>query len=240
VDANVLLTQILDEAAVRHNLAALLHEKPFQGVNGSGKHNNWSLRTACGANLFSCKDMLARSGDNVAFAVVMAALVQALDEYGSLLRLSITVPGNEFRLGACEAPPAIMSVYLGEELTRFLDAFRAADPLEAAAVPPFREESKMLTLGPSVLAPISIPAQDRNRTSPFPFIQDRFEFRAVGSSQNVSMVNTVLAAAMAKSFKAFSERLAADPTLSPAAVAQEALNKHWKVRHAAMPLCCGC
>ena len=226
VDHNILLSQIIEEVAVRHNLAALLHEKPFQGINGSGKHNNWSLRTNCGANLFNYKDMLECTGSNVAFAVMIAALVQAIDTYGSLMRMAITVPGNEFRLGACEAPPAIMSVYLGEALTRFLEDFK--DASDTTAVPHFKEGSKELELGSRILAPISIPAQDRNRTSPFPFITDRFEFRAVGSSQNVAMVNTVLASIMAKSFKDISRQME-ECNLTAAEVAQRALNKHWRV-----------
>jgi glutamine synthetase len=125
VDQNILLMQIVEEVAVKHNLAALFHEKPFQGVNGSGKHNNWSLRTNDGTNIFNSNDMYRRTGTPLAFAVVIAALVRAVDKYGDLVRLGCGSPGNDFRLGACEAPPAIISLYLGENMTNYLDTIRS-------------------------------------------------------------------------------------------------------------------
>jgi glutamine synthetase len=151
----------------------------------------------------------------------MAAIVKGIDEYGDLMRMAIAAPGNDFRLGACEAPPSIISTYLGEDMTTFLEAYKNGESK------PYTPRARILNLGAAVLPPMEAPAEDRNRTSPFPYGGHRFEFRAVGSSQNVSMVNTVLATMCAKSFKEFSDKIEAGA--SPASVAQEALKKHWKV-----------
>jgi len=161
------------------------------------------------------------SGSGDIFPVVMAAIVQAVDKHGDLMRMAIAPPGNDFRLGACEAPPSIMSMYLGEDLTTYLDSYRNGNP--ATYVPNTRD----LNLGASVLPNIQIPAEDRNRTSPFPYGGHRFEFRAVGSSQNVSLVNTVLAMITAKAFKDFADSI--EKGASPRDVAQRALNDSWKV-----------
>lgn len=150
----------------------------------------------------------------------MAAIVKAVAEHGDLMRMAIASPGNDFRLGACEAPPAIISTYLGEDMTKFLEGYMNGDDT------PYNPTPKLLNMGASALPPIEIPAEDRNRTSPFPYGGHRFEFRAVGSSQNVSLVNTVLAAISAKSFKEFADAIEAGQT--PKAVAQAALKSSWK------------
>ncbi len=222
IDQNLLVMQIIEEVAKDYGLAALFTEKPFDGVNGSGKHNNWSIATGDGTNLLNPKQILAKTGSTDVFAIVMAAMLTAVDEHGDLMRLSISCPGNDFRLGACEAPPAIMSMYLGEEITSYLQAFA-----NGGSAAQFNTVLKEMDTGASALAKIKKPSGDRNRSSPFPYGGNRFEFRAVGSSQNVSIVNMVLAAIVANSFKMFSEQIEAGK--DPKAVAQEALKKHMKV-----------
>ncbi len=150
----------------------------------------------------------------------MAAIVKAVAEHGDLMRLSIVTPGNDFRLGACEAPPAIISTYLGDEMTKFLEGYMNGDDH------PYNPAPRVLNLGASALPPLELPSEDRNRTSPFPYGGHRFEFRAVGSSQNVSLVNTVLAAISAKAFKEFADAIEAGQT--PKAVAQAALKASWR------------
>jgi len=221
IDQNLIVMQVIEEVAAKHGLAALLQEKPFAGINGSGKHNNWSLSTASDVPLFLPGPLNKVTGNDLAFPVVMAAVVAALDEHGDLLRMSIASPGNDFRLGAMEAPPAIMSTYFGEDLTAYLEAFRNGE--DAAYVP----GKNMLSIGVKDIAAIKVPAEDRNRSSPFPYGGARFEFRAVGSAQNVSMVNTVLNTICAEKFKEFADRI--DAGEKPEDVAREALNKHFKV-----------
>ena len=194
IDQNLVVMQVIEEVAAIYGLAALLAEKPFQGINGSGKHNNWSIATDDGTNLLNVEQLAAKAGPDV-FPIIMAAIVKAVDENGDLMRLAIATPGNDFRLGACEAPPAIVSMYLGDDLTNYLTAYAAGDEKK------YTPATKTLNLGPKGIAPITVPAQDRNRSSPFPYGGSRFEFRAVGSSQNVSLVNTVLAAIVAAAFK---------------------------------------
>ena len=215
VDQNVLLMEIIESTAAKYDLAALLQEKPFDGVNGSGKHNNWSIWTAEGTNL------LHPNHNKTSFPVVMAAMVSAVQEYGDLLRMAISTPGNDFRLGACEAPPAIISTYLGEDVTNFLEKYKNGQAAE------YKEGVKTLDLGTSSVMPFEVPAQDRNRTSPFPYGGGRFEFRAVGSSQNVSMVNAVLNTITAQKFKEFSDAIEGGD--SPSSVAAKALEKSWHV-----------
>ncbi|KAI2498713.1 glutamine synthetase [Fragilaria crotonensis] len=221
IDQNLWVMQIIEEVAARHGLAALLQEKPFNNVNGSGKHNNWSIATNSGVNLLNPTQLEKASGNPLAFPVVMAAVVAAVDEHGDLMRMAIASPGNDFRLGACEAPPAIVSTYLGEDMTTYLDAFRKGDNAK------YSPSVKTIDLGCAEILPFEVPAEDRNRTSPFPYGGGRFEFRAVGSSQNVSMVNTVLNTIAAEKFAQFSDRIEAGE--DPSEVAREALNKHWKV-----------
>mmetsp|Transcript_51832 Transcript_51832/g.155564 ORF Transcript_51832/g.155564 Transcript_51832/m.155564 type:complete len:725 (-) Transcript_51832:235-2409(-) len=222
IDQNLMVMQIIEEVAPRHGLAALLQEKPFNDVNGSGKHNNWSLATADGIQLLDPKDINKATGNDYAFPVIMAAIAAAVDEHGDLMRMSISSPGNDFRLGACEAPPAIVSMYLGDDMTFYLEHFK-----DGKGKGEYVPGVKTLDLGTREVLPFQVPAEDRNRTSPFPYGGSRFEFRAVGSAQNVSMVNTVLNTIVAEKFKEFSDRI--DAGESPNDVAQEALNKHWRV-----------
>mmetsp|Transcript_88942 Transcript_88942/g.174049 ORF Transcript_88942/g.174049 Transcript_88942/m.174049 type:complete len:698 (-) Transcript_88942:95-2188(-) len=221
IDQNMMVMQIIEEVASSFGLAALLQEKPFQGVNGSGKHNNWSIATDCGTNLLNVKQLAKNSGSSEIFPVIMAAILKGVYQHGDLMRLSIATPGNDFRLGACEAPPAIVSTHLGEEMTRYLQGY--ADGEEAV----YQANTKTISMGASVLMPLTVPAEDRNRTSLFPYGGHRFEFRAVGSSQNVSLVNTVLATITANSFRQFSDAIEAGE--SPKQVAQKALKDSWNV-----------
>ena len=221
IDQNMMLMQIMEEVAVTYGLACLVHEKPFDGVNGSGKHNNWSIGTDDGTNLMNVGQLAKRSGSPDIFPVIMAAVLSGVDEYGDLMRMAIASPGNDFRLGACEAPPAIMSVYLGEQMANYMKGY-----MEGVDVP-YNPQSTEINLGADCLPVLNRPAEDRNRTSPFPYGGHRFEFRAVGSSQNVSTVNTVLSCVCAKSFKNFADAIEAGQ--SPKAVAQAALQQHFKV-----------
>lgn len=221
IDQNVMVMQIIEEVAAKHGLAALLQEKPFNDINGSGKHNNWSIATKDGVNLLAPKSLEAATGNKHAFPVVMAAIVAGIDEYGDLMRMAISSPGNDFRLGACEAPPAIVSTYLGTDMTNYLEAFMNGDDA------PYNPATKTIDLGTKEVVPFEVPAEDRNRTSPFPYGGARFEFRAVGSSQNVSLVNTVLNTLTAEKFCEFADRIEAGE--DPAAVARAELKEHWKV-----------
>mmetsp|Transcript_1685 Transcript_1685/g.4138 ORF Transcript_1685/g.4138 Transcript_1685/m.4138 type:complete len:714 (-) Transcript_1685:115-2256(-) len=221
IDQNVMVMQIIEEVAPKHGLAALLQEKPFNDINGSGKHNNWSIATRDGVQVLSPEDCFEASGNEHAFPVIMAALVAAVDEHGDLMRMAISSPGNDFRLGACEAPPAIISMYLGDDMTKYLEDFMNGSEAK------YEPGRKTLDLGTAEVLPFEVPAEDRNRTSPFPYGGARFEFRAVGSAQNVSMVNTVLNTIAAEKFGEFADRI--DAGESPADVAREALKKHSKV-----------
>jgi len=188
-DRNQLTMEILKKVGNRHGLAVLLHEKPFAGVNGSGKHNNWSLEDSEGNNLL---DPGKTPGENLQFLVFLVAALRAVHRYGDLLRASIASAGNDHRLGANEAPPAIMSVYLGEWLNDILDNIRQGKKNENA-------EHFVIDLGINKLPQIFQDHTDRNRTSPFAFTGSKFEFRAIGSSASVSLANTVLNAAVAES-----------------------------------------
>lgn len=221
IDQNLMVMQIIEEVASKHGLAALLQEKPFNGINGSGKHNNWSIATRDGVNLLEPDEVHNATKNDAAFPVVMAAIIAAVDEHGDLLRMSIASPGNDFRLGACEAPPAIVSTYLGESMTEYLKAFMNGSDAT------YNPVKKTLDLGTKEVVPFQVPAEDRNRTSPFPYGGGRFEFRAVGSAQNVSMVNTVLNTIAAEKFAEFADKIEAGA--DPAAVARDALKKHWRV-----------
>lgn len=221
IDQNLVAMQIMEETAATHGLACLFQEKPFAGVNGSGKHNNWSLALDDGTNILNAGALEARSGDHKVFPVIMAAIIKAVNQYGDLMRMAIATPGNDFRLGACEAPPAIISTHLGDDMTTYLKNYM--DGCDQPYKPARRTLPKMA----SCLPALTVPAEDRNRTSPFPYGGHRFEFRAVGSSQNVSMVNTVLASACAKIFKEFSDAIEAGAT--PRAVATKALKENFRV-----------
>ena len=220
-DQNLMVMQIIEETAARFGLAALMQEKPFAGINGSGKHNNWSFSTNEGLQLLNPKMIMEKTGDKDLFAIIMAAVVRGVDKYGDLMRLAIASPGNDFRLGAMEAPPAVMSTYLGTALTDFLTKYAAGEATEGYV--PAKME---LPFGVASIKPMAIPAEDRNRTSPFPYGGNRFEFRAAGSSQNVSMVNTVLNAFTAEGMKVIADRVEAGEEAK--AVAQDLLKTHMK------------
>jgi glutamine synthetase len=222
IDQNIMVMQVIEEVAVRHGLAALHQEKPFNNINGSGKHNNWSLGTTDGVNLLNPKQLNAASGNHLIFPVIMAAIVAGIDEHGDLMRMSIASPGNDFRLGAMEAPPAIISTYLGEAVTTYLENFKSGKDRSV-----YKPTKKTVNIGTSCVQPFEVPSEDRNRTSPFPYGGHRFEFRAVGSSQNVSMVNTVLNMMCAEKFAEFSAAI--EGGASPEDVASAALDKAWKV-----------
>jgi glutamine synthetase len=219
VDQNLTVMQVIEETAASYGLAALLQEKPFNNVNGSGKHNNWSIFTDCGIGLLNVGAVEKKTGNNMVFPIVMSAIIKAVQEHGDLMRLAIASPGNDFRLGACEAPPAIVSTYLGDQMTNYLKEF--SEGASEGYVP----VSKDLDMGASVINKVTVPAEDRNRTSPFPYGGHRFEFRAVGSAQNVSMVNTVLNTITANAFKEFADAIEAGA--SPEQVARDALKESW-------------
>lgn len=224
VDNNLMVMQICEEVAPKYGLRCLLAEKPFAGINGSGKHNNWSIWTTEGVPLLDAERCTKEmGGDAAVFPIVMSCVISALDEYGDMLRMAIATPGNEYRLGAMEAPPAIISTHLGSSLTQYLGKFLQMGD----NVIPYQEMCKELSLGVSYLPKVHAPAEDRNRTSPFPYGGHRFEFRAVGSSQNVSMVNTVLSAIVAMEMSKMSERI--EKGEKPVAVAQSMLRTHMRV-----------
>jgi glutamine synthetase len=196
-DHNQLTMEVMQKVAIRHGLVCLLHEKPFAGVNGSGKHNNWSISTDQGENLLSPGETPA---ENAQFLLFLAAVIKAVDDYQDLLRLSVATAGNDHRLGANEAPPAVISIFLGDELTAVLDAIEADKPYGGTA----KEKMK---LGVDVLPQFSKDTTDRNRTSPFAFTGNKFEFRMLGSSNSISCANIHLNAAVAEELKQFADAL---------------------------------
>ena len=196
-DHNQLTMEIMQKVASRHGLVCLLAEKPFAGVNGSGKHNNWSLATDTGVNLFKPGET---PYENAQFLLFLCAAVQAVDNYQDLLRLSVATAGNDHRLGANEAPPAVISIFLGDELTAVLDAIETDTPYSGI-------EKTVLKLGVHVLPKFTRDTTDRNRTSPFAFTGNKFEFRMVGSSDSIACANIMLNAAMAETLKEFADRL---------------------------------
>ena len=196
-DHNQLTMEIMQKVASRHGLVCLLAEKPFAGVNGSGKHNNWSLATDTGVNLFKPGET---PYENAQFLLFLCAAVQAVDNYQDLLRLSVATAGNDHRLGANEAPPAVISIFLGDELTAVLDAIETDTPYSGT-------EKTVLKLGVHVLPKFTRDTTDRNRTSPFAFTGNKFEFRMVGSSDSIACANIMLNAAMAETLKEFADRL---------------------------------
>jgi glutamine synthetase len=226
IDQNLMAMQMIEEIAHSHGLACLLHEKPFKGVNGSGKHNNWSLATDDGINLLNVEEISKKTGNNHIFPVIMAAIIKAVSQYGDLLRMAIATPGNEFRLGACEAPPAIISTHLGDDMTNYLTKYMNGNDNDNDSIE-YIPNKKVLPRAASCLPPLTVPAEDRNRTSPFPYGGHRFEFRAVGSSQNVSMVNIVLATSVSKIFNEFN--IAIENGMSPREVASNALKENFHV-----------
>ena len=196
-DHNQLTMEIMQKVAARHGLVCLLHEKPFAGVNGSGKHNNWSLATDTGVNLLTPGET---PHENAQFLLFLCAVIKAVDDYQDLLRLSVATAGNDHRLGANEAPPAVVSIFLGDELTAILDSIEKGVPYNAA------EKTQML-LGVDVLPKFQRDTTDRNRTSPFAFTGNKFEFRMLGSSNSIACANMMLNSAVAESLKQYADRL---------------------------------
>jgi len=196
VDQNLLTMEYMKKIAEKHGLVCLLHEKPYKGVNGSGKHNNWSL-TANEKNLL---DPGKTPEENVKFLLFLAAIVQAVDEYQDLMRLSVAYAGNDHRLGAGEAPPAIISIFVGEELDALINSIVDGTSYHGAKAP-------MMDLGIPTVPVFRKDTTDRNRTSPFAFTGNKFEFRMLGSSQNIALPNTVLNTAVAESLRQFADRL---------------------------------
>ena len=196
-DHNQLTMEIMQKVAAKHGLVCLLHEKPFAGVNGSGKHNNWSISTDTGVNLLSPGET---PHENAQFLLFLCAVIKAVDDYQDLLRISVATAGNDHRLGANEAPPAVVSMFLGDELNAVLEAIENDTPYVAAG------KTKM-KLGVSVLPKFTRDTTDRNRTSPFAFTGNKFEFRMLGSSNSIACANNMLNAAVAESLKIYADRL---------------------------------
>ena len=220
IDHNLLTMEMMKKLAPKYGLVCLQHEKPFEGVNGSGKHNNWSMSTTH-ENLLDPGDTPM---ENLQFLVFLAAVIKAVDEYADLLRTSVATPGNDHRLGANEAPPAIISIFVGEELEAVIDAI--------ASDSPYAGPVKMkMDLGVDVLPKFSKDTTDRNRTSPFAFTGNKFEFRMPGSAENLSDCNTILNTAVAKALKEFVAETsgAADFECAAAAWVKKTLNAHRRV-----------
>ncbi len=196
-DHNQLTMEIMQKVASRHGLVCLLHEKPFAGVNGSGKHNNWSMTTDSGVNLLTPGET---PYENAQFLLFLCAVIKAVDDYQDLLRLSVATAGNDHRLGANEAPPAVVSMFLGDELTAVLDAIESETPYSAA-------EKTVMRLGVHVLPKFTRDTTDRNRTSPFAFTGNKFEFRMLGSSNSIADANIMLNAAVAESLRQYADVL---------------------------------
>lgn len=196
-DHNQLTMEIMQKVAAKHGLVCLLHEKPFAGVNGSGKHNNWSIATDTGANLLSPGET---PYENAQFLLFLCAVIKAVDDYQDLLRISVATASNDHRLGANEAPPAVVSIFLGDELNAVLKAIETGTPYSGA------EKAKM-KLGVDVLPKFNKDTTDRNRTSPFAFTGNKFEFRMLGSSNSIACANIMLNSAVAESLKIYADRL---------------------------------
>lgn len=196
-DHNQLTMEMIQKVAARHGLVCLLHEKPFAGVNGSGKHNNWSLSTDTGKNLLSPGDT---PYENAQFLLFLCAVIKAVDDYQDLLRIAVATAGNDHRLGANEAPPAVVSIFLGDELSAVLKAIETDTPYEGA-------KKTRVKLGVDVLPKFNRDNTDRNRTSPFAFTGNKFEFRMLGSSNSIACTNIMLNSAVAESLKIYADRL---------------------------------
>ncbi|MBQ0064327.1 MAG: glutamine synthetase III, partial [Firmicutes bacterium] len=198
-DHNQLTMELMQRIAKKHGMVCLLHEKPFDGVNGSGKHNNWSMSTDTGMNLL---EPGATPYENAQFLVFLAAVIKAVDEHQDLLRLSVATAGNDHRLGANEAPPAVISIFLGDELTEVLEAIEKDEDYKG-------REKEVMTIGADVLARFRKDTTDRNRTSPFAFTGNKFEFRMPGSSSSISGCNITINAIVADVLEEFADRLEA-------------------------------
>ncbi|MCR5469089.1 MAG: glutamine synthetase III [Lachnospiraceae bacterium] len=220
-DHNQLTMEIMQKVARKHGMVCLLHEKPFAGVNGSGKHNNWSMATDTGVNLLSPGET---PYENAQFLTFLCAVIQAVDDYQDLLRLSVATAGNDHRLGANEAPPAIISIFLGDELSAILDSIKNDTPYEG-------QEKVIMKLGVHSLPRFSRDTTDRNRTSPFAFTGNKFEFRSLGSANSIACCNIMLNAAVAESLKQFADRLegAKDFESELHALIKETITKHERI-----------
>ena len=196
-DHNQLTMEIMQKVAAKHGLVCLLHEKPFAGVNGSGKHNNWSIATSEGQNLLSPGDT---PYENAQFLLFLCAIIKAVDDYQDLLRISVATAGNDHRLGANEAPPAVISIFLGDELNAVLEAIENETPYKST-------EKMQMKLGVDVLPKFNRDTTDRNRTSPFAFTGNKFEFRMLGSSNSIACANIMLNSAVAESLRIYADRL---------------------------------
>ncbi|MDD6301421.1 MAG: glutamine synthetase III [Ruminococcus sp.] len=220
-DHNQLTMEIMQKVASRHGLVCLLHEKPFAGVNGSGKHNNWSMATDTGVNLLTPGET---PYENAQFLLFLCAVIKAVDDYQDLLRLSVATAGNDHRLGANEAPPAVVSIFLGDELTAVLDAIENDTPYSSA-------EKTVMKLGVHVLPRFMRDTTDRNRTSPFAFTGNKFEFRMLGSSNSIACANIMLNSAVAESLKIYADTLekAEDFETALHDMIKETIKKHKRI-----------
>ena len=220
-DQNALTMEIMKKVALKHGLVCLLHEKPFAGVNGSGKHNNWSISTNEGQNLL---DPGKNPKDNIQFLTFLTAIIKAVDENADLLRLSVASAGNDHRLGANEAPPAIMSIFVGTELQQILDALESGEMIKTDA-------NEELVIGVEALPNFPKDTTDRNRTSPFAFTGNKFEFRSLGSSETIACTNCILNTIVANSLKEFADRLegAADFSTELNKLLVETIKKHKRI-----------
>ncbi len=220
-DQNQLTMEIMKKVARKHGMVCLFHEKPFEGVNGSGKHNNWSLSTNEGENIFAPGKS---PRENAQFLLFITAVMKAVDEYQDLLRISVASAGNDHRLGANEAPPAIMSIYMGDELNAVLESIKTGKALDAVS-------NKKIEIGVDVLPPIPKDSTDRNRTSPFAFTGNRFEFRSVGSSLSISGPNTTMNSILAYALKAFADELEKSQNFDSDLqnLIKREITEHWRI-----------
>ncbi|MBR4334964.1 MAG: glutamine synthetase type III, partial [Clostridia bacterium] len=221
VDHNQIVMQTLKRVATRHGLRCLLHEKPFEGVNGSGKHNNWSIATNDGQNLLSPGET---PYENAQFLLFLCAVIKAVDDYQDLLRISVATAGNDHRLGANEAPPAVISMFLGDELTAILDAIENDAPYKGA-------EKTQMKLGVHVLPKFNRDTTARNRTSPFAFTGNKFEFRMLGSSNSIACANIMLNSAVAESLKIYADKLEGEKDFAAALhdLIKETVKEHKRI-----------
>jgi len=221
-DHNQLIMEIMQSIAKEHDMICTLHEKPFEGINGSGKHNNWSLATGTGINLL---DPGATPHSNAQFLLFLVAVLKAVDDYQDLLRISASSAGNDCRLGGHEAPPAIMSVFMGDELLNILNAIESDEHYDAA------DGKVMMKIGASVIPSIPKDTNDRNRTSPFAFTGNKFEFRMVGSNMSIAKANIVLNTTVAESLRVFADELEDAPDFDAAlqALIKNAITDHKRI-----------
>jgi glutamine synthetase len=218
-DENTLAMEVMEDIAVRHNLAILFHEKPFGGVNGSGKHNNWGLNTDSGRNLFVPGKT---EQDQASFIALVACLARALHIHGDVVRVGVATAGNDHRLGAQEAPPAIISLYTGDTMAAQLQKVVDGGELHG-----YGEQNISVDFGTNNVSPLNVNLEDRNRTAPFPFCGNRFEFRAVGSTQNCGYPLAIVNAAMAESMEVLADAI--EGGKSPRDAVADMLQEHWQI-----------